>query len=85
MVVISWNIFCDGNKEAKRMTLQQQAYDRIEKMSDDNIRLMIEIMDRFVSANENKQNHSIEDFLKTAGKMEIDEKAVLDLRAGSMI
>ena len=70
-----------------RMTLVQEATKKMETLSDDSIRIIIALMDHMLPENSSVSESASEKmkFLQTAGKIEIDEEAVSELRARSMI
>ena len=78
------------------MTLRQEAYNRIDRMTDDGIRVLIEIIDKRFK--ETEMNITISNsyttmtkeekkkrFLQSAGKINVDADAVNDLRERDMI
>lgn len=78
------------------MTLRQEAYNRIDRMTDDGIRVLIDIIDKRFK--ETEMNITISNsyttmtkeekkkrFLQSAGKINIDADAVNDLRERDMI
>lgn len=78
------------------MTLRQEAYSRIDRMTDDGIRVLIDIIDKRFK--ETEMNITISNsyttmtkeekkkrFLQSAGKINIDADAVNDLRERDMI
>ena len=83
------------------MTLQQEAYRRIDEMTDDSIRKLIDIIDKMMSitgvegvnestsvVSENAPMTKAEKkqrFMQSAGKIQIDAEAVSQLRERSMI
>lgn len=69
------------------MTLRQEAYREIDGLSDENIRFVIELMKKIQPSNaaEKTQNQKRAAFLATAGKIDIDENTVKDLRERSMV
>ena len=83
------------------MTLQQEAYRRIDEMTDDSIRKLIDIIDKMMSitgvegvnestsvVSENAPMTKAEkkqSFMQSAGKIQIDAEAVSQLRERSMI
>ncbi len=86
---------CD-RKEEWLMTLRQEAYKRIDQMTDDSIRVLIDIIDNMqtVSVTENSVTHSDtmmsreekkSRFMQSAGKISVDANAVNELRRRSII
>ena len=81
------------------MTLQQEAYSRIDQMTDDGIRVLIDIIDKMrtvsiIGFKENREESSVvpmtkeekkKRFMQSAGKIQIDADAVNNLRERSMI
>ena len=78
------------------MTLRQEAYNRIDRMTDDGIRVLIDIIDKRFK--ETEMNITISNsyttmtkeekkkrFLQSAGKINVDADAVNDLRERDMI
>ena len=78
------------------MTLRQEAYNRIDRMTDDGIRVLIDIVDK--RSKETEMNITISNsyttmtkeekkkrFLQSAGKINVDADAVNDLRERDMI
>lgn len=69
------------------MTLRQEAYREIDSLSDENIRFVIELMRKIQPSDsiEKTQNQKRAAFLATAGKIDVDENAVKELRERSMV
>lgn len=69
------------------MNLKQEAYSEIDRMSDENVRFLIMLMKKIQpEASKSKTaGRNKEKFLASAGKIDIDEDAVNDLRKRSMI
>lgn len=69
------------------MTLKQEAYSEIDRLSDENIRFVIQLIRKIQPQNEvgNSENSKKINFLNSAGKIDIDEDAVTELRNRSMI
>lgn len=78
------------------MTLRQEAYNRIDRMTDDGIRVLIDIIDKRFK--ETEMNITISNsytkmtkeekkkrFLQSAGKINVDADAVNDLKERDMI
>lgn len=78
------------------MTLRQEAYNRIDRMTDDGIRVLIDIIDKRFK--ETEMNITISNsyttmtkeekkkrFLQSAGKINVDADSVNDLRERDMI
>ncbi len=59
--------------------LQQEAHEKIDRLSDSNIRFLLTIIDSMQTAEIPKLDPKKE-FLKTAGSIDIDEDAVNQLR-----
>ncbi|MEE0954819.1 MAG: hypothetical protein U0L49_03270 [Eubacterium sp.] len=69
------------------MTLKQEAYREIDRLSDEDIRFVITFM-RKIQPSNSRQESKAEGktaFLASAGKIDINEEAVTDLRNRSMI
>lgn len=65
------------------MTLKQEAYKEINKLSEEDIRIIILLMKRMQPSSGNTANTSISGkaaFMASAGKIDIDEEAVYGLR-----
>ena len=78
------------------MTLQQEAYSRIDEMTDDGIRLLIDMIDKMKTVSITGFKDGLESvsmtkeekkqrFIQSAGKIQVDEKVVKELRERSMI
>ena len=83
------------------MTLQQEAYSRIDQMTDDGIRVLIDMIDKMktvsvtgfkntsvIDSNVNKETSRAEKkrrFLQSAGKIKVDANSVNELRERSLI
>lgn len=69
------------------MTLKQEAYNEINKLSEEDIRIIILLMKRMQPSVKSTADASSRKaaFLASAGKIDIDEEAVYDLRNRSMI
>lgn len=83
------------------MTLQQEAYSRIDQMTDDGIRVLIDMIDKMktvsvigfkntsvTDSNVNKEVSRTEkkrQFLQSAGKIKVDANSVNELRERSLI
>ena len=70
------------------MTLKQEAYKEINKLSEEDIRIIILLMKRMQPSSVHSASASSSGksaFLASAGKIDIDEEAVYDLRNRSMI
>lgn len=70
------------------MTLKQEAYKEINKLSEEDIRIIILLMKRMQPSAKSTADASASGkaaFLASAGKIDIDEEAVYDLRNRSMI
>jgi len=83
------------------MTLQQEAYSRIDQMTDDGIRVLIDMIDKMktvsvigfkntsvTDSNVNKEVSRAEKkrrFLQSAGKIKVDANSVNELRERSLI
>ncbi|WP_026661205.1 hypothetical protein [Butyrivibrio sp. AC2005] len=65
--------------------LQQEAYKRIEMLSDDDIRLIINLMDKIKPSSPSSNDERKKKIRDMAGKYDFDETAVEELRMGSMI
>ncbi len=67
--------------------IQQEAYDRIIKLSDDKIQVLIALMDMMQAPQKDDpmDDESLESFLKTAGQIEIDGDAIVRLREESLV
>ena len=78
------------------MTLQQEAYSRIDQMTDDGIRVLIDMIDKMktvsvtgfkntgvIDSNVNKEISRAEKkrrFMQSAGKIKVDANSVNELR-----
>ena len=62
--------------------IQQEVYDRIIKLSDDKLRVLIELMDMMQLPQDNAgmDDASLEAFLQTARQIEVDGDAITRLR-----
>lgn len=83
------------------MTLQQEAYSRIDQMTDDGIRVLIDMIDKMktvsvtgfkntgvTDSNVNKEISRAEKkrrFIQSAGKIKVDANSVNELRERSLI
>ena len=83
------------------MTLQQEAYTRIDQMTDDGIRVLIDIIDKMktvsvIGFKDNSESISQpkaamtradkkKRFMQSAGKIKVDAAAVSELRERSLI
>lgn len=69
------------------MTLRQEAYNEIDKLSDEDVRFIIMLMKKIQPDTSKKETAAKRKlaFLASAGKVDIDETAVNDLRNRSMI
>ncbi|MDY6323998.1 MAG: hypothetical protein SPL99_02890 [Catonella sp.] len=72
------------------MTLQQEAYNKIDQLSDDNVRFVIQLIDKIQQGGTNEEATSSRQkkknaIMKYAGKIDVDEDAVNELRERSMI
>lgn len=83
------------------MTLQQEAYSRIDQMTDDGIRVLIDMIDKMktvsvtgfkntgvTDSNVNKEISRAEKkkrFMQSAGKIKVDANSVNELRERSLI
>ena len=83
------------------MTLQQEAYSRIDQMTDDGIRVLIDMIDKMktvsvtgfkntgvIDSNVNKEISRAEKkrrFMQSAGKIKVDANSVNELRERSLI
>ena len=83
------------------MTLQQEAYSRIDQMTDDGIRVLIDMIDKMktvsvtgfkntgvIDSNVNKEISRAEKkrrFIQSAGKIKVDANSVNELRERSLI
>ena len=78
------------------MTLRQEAYNRIDRMTDDGIRVLIDIIDKrfketemIITISNSYTTMTKEEkkkrFLQSAGKINVDADAVNDLRERDMI
>lgn len=83
------------------MTLQQEAYSRIDQMTDDGIRVLIDMIDKMktvsvtgfkntgvIDSNVNKEISRAEkkrQFMQSAGKIKVDANSVNELRERSLI
>ena len=67
--------------------IQQEAYDRIIKLSDDKVRVLIELMDMMQLPQDDARmdDASLEAFLQTAGQIEVDGDAIIRLREESLV
>ena len=67
--------------------IQQEAYDRIIKLSDDKVRILIELMDMLQLPQDNARmdDASLEAFLQTAGQIGVDGDAITRLREESLV
>lgn len=70
------------------MTLLQTAYERINNLPEEKIKQVIIFID-LLESNQNVATYSksekIDKFLSTAGKIQIDEQAIYNMREMSMI
>ncbi len=72
------------------MTLQQEAYNKIDQLSDDNVRFVIQLIDKIQQGGTNEEATSSRQkkknaIMKYAGTIDVDEDAVNELRERSMI
>ncbi len=67
------------------MTLRQEAYKEIDKLSDEDVRLVIRIMKKMRPEKEDDSFQKKAKFLASAGSIEVNEDAVNELRKESMI
>ena len=83
------------------MTLQQEAYSRIDQMTDDGIRVLIDMIDKMktvsvtgfkntgvTDSNVNKEVSRTEKkkrFMQSAGRIKVDANSVNELRERSLI
>lgn len=83
------------------MTLQQEAYSRIDQMTDDGIRVLIDMIDKMktvsvtgfkntgvTDSNVNKEISRAEKkrrFMQSAGRIKVDANSVNELRERSLI
>lgn len=83
------------------MTLQQEAYSRVDQMTDDGIRVLIDMIDKMktvsvtgfkntgvTDSNVNKEISRAEKkrrFMQSAGKIKVDANSVNELRERSLI
>lgn len=70
------------------MTLQQEAYREIDTLSDENVRFIIELIRKIQPSESSAVDEKARkkaDFLASAGKIDVDEEAMKDLRKRSMI
>ena len=83
------------------MTLQQEAYSRIDQMTDDGIRVLIDMIDKMktvsvtgfkntgvTDSNVNKEISRAEKkrrFIQSAGKIKVDANSINELRERSLI
>lgn len=66
--------------------LQMEAYKKLETLSDDDVRLIINIIDKIKpSAALSKESDRKQRIMDMAGKYDFDEDAVNELRMGSLI
>lgn len=69
------------------MTVYQEAHKRIDQFPEETVYLFIQLMDKMeTSVTRDKQTSGKKSrFLETAGKIEMDEDAIAQLREESMI
>ena len=68
------------------MTVYQEAHEKIDQFPEETVYLFIQLMEKLQApAQMKKTKKGKERFLSTAGKVNIDEKAVTYLREASMI
>lgn len=69
------------------MTLRQEAYREIDRLTDENVRLVITLMRKIQPDAGSREDMSDRKkaFLESAGKIDIDEEAVNELWNGSYL
>ena len=69
------------------MTVYQEAHRKIDQFPEETVHLIIQLMDKMkgVDSTGRKSSDRKKKFLETAGKIDIDEQAVMNLREDSMI
>ncbi len=66
------------------MTVYQEAHRKIDEFPEDTVYLFIQLMDK-MSADKKNEGKRKREFLQTAGRIDIDETAVYQLREESVI
>ena len=69
------------------MTIYQQAHEKIDRFPEETVLLFIQLMDMIETTSDSSSEVSKKKsrFLASAGKINIDEKAVAELREASIV
>ena len=67
------------------MTIYQEAHSKIDRLPEETVILMIQLMDKMNVSTATDKSKKRKQFLQTAGCIDIDGKAVNNLREASMI
>lgn len=65
--------------------LQQEAYCKIDLLSEDEVRLIINLIDKIKPSTSSNDEGRKKEILNMAGKYDFDEEAIKNLRKESMI
>ena len=69
------------------MTIYQEAHNKLDRLPEDTVFIIIQLMDRMDSISKDQRNSAERKrrFLETAGTIDIDEEAVAAFREVSMV